>query len=75
MMATPVRRLWERCIARADNGVIACPVPRVREVLAVATVGILVSRVRVRLPSPDYRLAIQSTPGPNPGKGFRMTVA
>ena len=54
---------------------IACPVPRVREVLAVATVGILVSRVRVRLPSPDYRLAIQSTPGPNPGKGFRVTVA
>lgn len=44
------------------------------EVLAVATVGILVGRVRVRLPSPDYRLAIQSTPGPNPGKGFRVTV-
>ena len=44
------------------------------EVLAVATVGILVGRVRVRLPSSDYRLAIQSTPGPNPGKGFRVTV-
>jgi cytochrome P450 len=44
------------------------------EVLAVATVGILVSRVRLRLRSPDYRLAIQSTPGPNPSKGFRVTV-
>jgi cytochrome P450 len=52
----------------------ACLGAGMTEVLGTATVAILVSRVRLRLPSADYRLAIQSTPGPNPGKRFRVTV-
>lgn len=44
------------------------------ETLAVATIAILVRTVRLRLPSPDYQLSIQATPGPNPGRRFRVTV-
>lgn len=44
------------------------------EVLAVATMAILVRNTRLRLSSPDYALRIKATPGPNPGKGFRVVV-
>ncbi|HEX5994325.1 MAG TPA: cytochrome P450 [Jiangellales bacterium] len=44
------------------------------EVLAAATMAILVQNVRLRLPSPDYRLRIQASPGPNPGRRFKVNV-
>jgi cytochrome P450 len=52
----------------------ACLGAGLTEVLAVATMAILVRTVRLSLPSPDYRLRIQATPGPNPGRRFRVKV-
>ena len=46
----------------------------ITEVLAVATMAFLVRRLRLRLPSPDYALRIQATPGPNPGRRFKAVV-
>lgn len=43
------------------------------EVLAVATVAMLVRRLRITMP--DRPLRITATPGPNPGKRFRVAVA
>jgi cytochrome P450 len=44
------------------------------EVLAAATIALLVRNVRFRLTSPDYTLRIHATPGPNPGKRFRAVI-
>jgi cytochrome P450 len=46
----------------------------ITELLATATVAHLVRNVRLRLPSPDHRIRIRATPGPNPGKRFTVTV-
>lgn len=43
------------------------------EVMAAATMAIVVRNVRLALPAPDYRLRLQATPGPNPGR-FRVRV-
>ncbi|MDG4786658.1 cytochrome P450 [Micromonospora sp. WMMD1102] len=44
------------------------------EVLAVATMAMLVRRLRLALPTPDHELRIRATPGPNPGRRFRVAV-
>ncbi|MFB9235751.1 cytochrome P450 [Plantactinospora siamensis] len=38
------------------------------EVLAAATMAILLRHVRLALPAPDHRLRPRATPGPNPGR-------
>jgi cytochrome P450 len=68
--------------ANRRNGVYApfslgshtCLGANITEVLAAATIAFLVRNVRLTLPSPDYTLRIQATPGPNPGKGFTALV-
>nr|WP_221374877.1 cytochrome P450 [Actinoplanes polyasparticus] len=45
------------------------------EVLAVATVATLVRRLTVKLPRPEQPLRITATPGPNPGKRFKVAVS
>ncbi|GAA2512204.1 cytochrome P450 [Winogradskya humida] len=44
------------------------------EVLAVATMAILVRNLNATLPRPDQPLRITATPGPNPGKRFKVAV-
>lgn len=46
----------------------------ITELLGVATAAHLVRHVHLRLPTPEHRLRIRATPGPNPGKRFRVTV-
>lgn len=46
----------------------------ITDILAVATTAHLVRGVRLCLPSPDYRIRIRATPGPNPGKRFKVMV-
>jgi cytochrome P450 len=55
-------------------GTHTCLGAGITEVMAAATMAFLVRNVRLRLPSPDYALRIQATPGPNPGKGFTASV-
>lgn len=46
----------------------------ITELLGVATAAHLVRHVDLRLPTPEHRLRIRATPGPNPGKRFTVTV-
>jgi hypothetical protein len=43
-------------------------------VLAVATMATLVRRLRPELRHPGRPLRIRATPGPNPGKQFKVKV-
>ncbi|WP_329410225.1 cytochrome P450 [Nocardia vinacea] len=55
-------------------GTHACLGASMTDALAAATTALMVRHLRLRLPTPDYQLRLRSTPGPNPGKRFRVTV-
>jgi cytochrome P450 len=54
-------------------GAHTCLGAAMTEVMAAATMAIVVRNVRLALPAPDHRLRLRATPGPNPGR-FRVRV-
>ncbi|MGI5239875.1 hypothetical protein [Dactylosporangium sp. CA-139066] len=45
------------------------------QVLAVATIAMLVRRLRLAPANPQRPLRITATPGPNPGRRFRISAS